>query len=116
MDNQEVLVAFREFLDGDDLAAIFGHETLVGILREFGEVIDPVPLVEATCTEMKIFVRDHGQVEPGRNRLEDQFQKQIAELRRRTYEAAMLLFKEFRLDVLRKTRGSTSRRPFNGDI
>lgn len=111
-DNEDVLVAFREFLDGDDLAGIFGHETLVGILREFGEVIEPVSLAEATCTEMNIFIRDHGQVEAGRNRLEDPIQRQIAELRRMTYKAAMLLFKHFRLEVLRRARGSTNRRPF----
>ena len=106
MDNEEVLTAFGEFLDSHNLVgailATFGRETLVAAVREFGGAIDPVPLTKATDQKMQAFVDDHSRVQAGRNPLQRQLQKTRAQLRRSTYEAAMLAFKHFRSEVLAK--------------
>lgn len=80
----------------------FGREPLVAAVREFAKAIEPVPLVEATRKQMRAFVRDQGQVEAGRNPVEQRILKQLAQLRRLTYEAAMAAFVQFRGEALRK--------------
>jgi hypothetical protein len=101
MTNEEMLAAFGEFLGSDPVLATlatFGREKLVAAVREF----DPVPLAQATNKKMDAFVRDHSRVEDGSSPAEQLLQKQRAQIRRYTYEAAMLTFKHFRREVLKK--------------
>jgi hypothetical protein len=106
VDNEEVLAAFGEFLGGDELVSIiirgFGREPLVAAVREFAEAIKPITLAHATSQQMTIFVRQRSQVEAGRNPLEQRMQKQRAQLRRLTYEAAFFAFVQFRRKALPK--------------
>src|SRR5215471_12638866 len=65
-DNDEVLNAFREFIEKEyrGQAGIGGHdlvsaEAALRTVRELAAAIDPERLEEVTLDEIKTFVRDH---------------------------------------------------------
>lgn len=104
-DNDGVLAAFREFLDSHNpvvaIAVNLGSEQLVAAVREFAEAIKPIPLVKATNSLMKAFVRTQGRVIPARNQADLQLNQWRAQLVRSKYEMAMLVFRAFRREVRR---------------
>jgi hypothetical protein len=113
LDNEEVLTAFREYLQAHPLkiADVTTEAKALAILREFATAIDPVPLAEATLQEIKVFERDHkvpavsvrpAPLSPAHAR--DRYLKALQELRYHEIQIVMLYFRGFRDSVLGRLR------------
>jgi hypothetical protein len=111
MTNEEFLTAFEEFLQVDPvcrfLTSRFNPPSMLAIVRELAEAVDPFPLEEVTEQEIKVFLHDNRPTIPARpfgvNKPLARAMKLRAELPFYKYKAAMVCFRQF-LSVLREHR------------